>query len=515
MIATLVAMMIIMAGVGVTAYLTASSMQSTHFKQAIEDNNEIGMEAKELLIMDIHRINNSSEFYAPVGDNSIESYTALPAFLGSKRHTLSGVALQYCPTSGSASTSISKKVVNKDGSEYSISTINNPAKAGYDYVNGSDLKLNNVIAFIVSPLGSNTDMPSCSQITYNSQHGQYIAPKGQVFAVTEMDMLSNEVNRSIVEARVNPAITNNPALETGEELTSKSLTTNIESFKNSTTQEMIVYLESGVYNVPAGTMNSSNVDGKKLTLVGNGSATINASSIDMEGIDFRVKNVGINSDIAINNSKVNLEDSSIGSIVLKNGELSIVDSKVNGSIEAKGSDLRAINGTVDGSTVLKGSTLRIADTFDFGQVQALHGSTVNIVDANGEIDNTTRGIGILGSTVSIDSSTVNIGGATAIQNQGELVIWNSDIRSKGSSYGILSDNGGVNRIFESEIFTKGNGSFNPFFDDNGTALVSGYNSSFGGSCSGEIFEAIATIKDMNGVDQPVPNPNNQASWNCI
>lgn len=515
MIITLVIMMIIFAGAGATSYLTLSSMQTNNFNQAIADNNEIGKEAKELLIRDIHRINNSSEFYAPVGDNTSTGYTTLPEFLGSKRFSSNGTALQYCPTSGSSTTSSSDKVLQSNGTDYSISTINNPAKAGYKYVDGSDLKLNNVLAFILSPLGSNKDIPSCNDISYKD--GVYTATKGQVFAITEMDMISNEVNNSISQARVDPTSTNDLSLENGKELTSKSLTTNIKRFKSSNIQEMIIYLEAGVYDVPVGVMKSSSIEGKRLFLVGNGSATINTPSIDMEGVDITIKGVNTDSDFAINNSRVSLDNAEVGSIVSRGGELVAKDSTINGSIDAQGSDMRAMDSTVVGDTIFKGSTLRITDSFDFGQVQAISGSTVNIVDANGEIDNTNFGIGISGSIVSIDGSTVNIGGATAINNKGELVIWNSDIRSKGSAYGILSSNGGVNRISGSDVFKKGGPTLNAFYDDNGTALVAGSSSSFGGECKGDVFNDLTTkITTVSGEQTvSIPNPNNQASWSCI
>lgn len=495
MIITIIITMIVLSGIGATSYLTINSLQTANQNNAILQNQRKATEIKDLLVNDIHRINNSSEFFTPVGDNTIADYTSLPSFLGNKRFTAGGVPFLYCPTSGSA-TPTGSEVTLPDFTTYSISTINNPAKAGYEYVNGSSLKVNDVLAFIVSPLGNKSTMPSCEDITYTQ--GNYIVGKGQVFAITEMDLLSHEQNASIIEARVNETYTNDSSLEDGTEVKSKSLITNIERFKSSTINEMIVYLEAGTYDIPSDVMVDVDQKGKKLTFVGNGSVVINTPDIDFKGVDISFKNVDTVADVAINSSRFTLDGAEVGSVT------------------ATGADIRAIESNVVGSTTLTGSSLVVTDAFDFGQVQLFSGSSMDIVDANGTIIGSSVGIGVLGSKVSIDNSTVEIGGSTAINNQGELVVWNSTVTSQGGSYGVLSSNGGINRVSNSDMFVSGTLPSYAFFDDNGTALVAG-NGNFGGiQCvEGEVFDDLATITTTDSTTHTVPNPNNQAEWTCL
>tara|TARA_R110002020_G_scaffold15528_5_gene55138 strand:- start:713 stop:2197 length:1485 start_codon:yes stop_codon:yes gene_type:complete len=478
-----------------TAYLGHMYLTSYSNSKAIIENKEIAKDVKSLLIKDIHRINNSSEFFAPVGDTSISSYTALPQSFGDKRYTSGGVAFQYCPVSGS-DTSYTSQVSLSGGGNYSVSTINNPARSGYEYVNGSELTHDGVIAFILSPIGNKNNTPSCEDI--QKVQGNYIVPKGQVFAITETDLLVNEQSNAVIEARVNSTYTNDTSLEDGTELRSKSLVINLERFKNSTAKEMVVYLEDGTYNLPAGTLEATNIEGKRLSFVSNQNTVIDTPRIDMKGVDISFKDLDTTAEVVANTSRLTLDGAEVGSIT------------------AKGADIRAIDSRVVGRSTIAGSTFRVSGGFDFGEVQLLSGSKLNLIEANGYLGGTSLGIGILGSTVSMDGSTVEIGGSTAINNQGEVIVWNSTVTSTGATYGILSSNGGINRISNSDMFLSGSQPTYAFFDDNGTALVAGNGSFSGGQCfEGEIFDDLATITTAENGTQTVPNPNNQELWSCL
>lgn len=488
-------LMLVLGGISGTSYLATNSVVQLSFNQALLKNQRIGDAVKSLLLKDITYINNSSQFYVPAGDDTLTDYTALPAYFGSKRHSAGGVPFSYCPTSGYSITTGSDTVIQPDGNVYAIDTTSNPAKSGYDYVTGSSMKMDDVLAFVVSPLANKTDVPSCSDIT--KQNGGYAVANGQLFTITEADVLAQNDVASIDVERVNPTFTNDSTLEDGSEFRSKSLITNIEKFKNSTIKEMVIYLEAGTYNLPVGTMESTAIEGKKLTLSSNGSAIINTPTINFKGVDVNFRNINTGADVVVNTSRLTLEASEIGSLT------------------AKKADIRAIDSRVVDSTTIVGSTLRVSDSFDFGDIQLLSGSQMNIVDANGSVEGSSFGIGILGSKVSIDNSTVLIAGSTAINNQGELVVWNSAVSSTGAIYGILSSNGGINRISNSDMFLTGTQPTYAFFDDNGTALVAGNGSFSGGQCfEGEVFDDLATITTVENGTQVVPNPNDQQNWTC-
>lgn len=489
-------LMLVLGGISGTSYLATNAVVQLNFNQALLKNQRIGDDVKSLLLKDITYINNSSQFYVPAGDDTLTDYTALPAYFGSKRHSAGGVPFLYCPTSGYSITTGGDTVIQPDGNVYAIDTTPNPAKSGYEYVTASSMKMDDVLAFVVSPLANKTDVPNCSDIT--KQNGGYAVANGQLFTITEADVLAQNDVASIDVERVNPTYTNDSTLEDGSEFRSKSLITNMEKFKNSTIKEMVIYLEAGTYNLPAGTMESSAIEGKKLTLSSSGSAVINTPTIDFKGVDINFKNVDTNADVVANTSRLTLDGSEVGSIT------------------AKGADIRAMDSRVVGSSTITGSTFRVSDSFDFGEVQLLSGSKLNLVDANGYLGGTSLGIGNLGSTVSIDGSTVEIGGSTAINNQGEVVVWNSIITSTGAIYGILSSNGGINRISNSDMFLSGTQPTYAFFDDNGTALVAGNGSFSGGQCfEGEVFDDLATITTVENGTQVVPNPNDQQSWTCL
>jgi hypothetical protein len=489
-------LMLMIGGLSGTSYLATNAVVQLSFNQALLKNQRIGGEVKNLLLKDITRINNSSYFYVPSGDNTLTDYTTLPTYFGSKRYSAGSVPFLYCPTSGYSITTGGDTVLLPDSDVYAIDTVSNPAKSGYNYVTGSSFKMDDVLAFVVSPLANATDIPSCNNIT--KQNGGYAVANGQLFTITKADVLAQNNIDTVHIERVNPTYTNDNTLEDGSEFNSKSLITNIEKFKNSSIKEMVIYLEDGTYNLPAGTMVSDLIKGKKLTLSSSGSAIINTPTIDFKGVDIEFNNVDTNADIVAKTSRLTLDGTEIGSIT------------------AKGADIRAMDSRVVGSTTLNGSTLRVSDTFDFGQVQALSGSNIDFIEANGTIEGTSLGIGIAGSTVSIDGSTVAIAGSTAINNQGELVVWNSTVSSTGATYGILSSNGGINRISNSDMFLSGTQPTYAFFDDNGTALVAGNGSFSGGQCfEGEIFDDLATITTVENGTQTVPNPNDQQNWTCL
>jgi hypothetical protein len=246
-------------------------------------------------------------------------------------------------------------------------------------------------------------------------------------------------------------------------------------------------------------MVSDLIKGKKLTLSSSGSAIINTPTIDFKGVDIEFNNVDTtNADIVANTSRLTLDGAEVGSIT------------------AKGADIRAMDSRVVGSSTITGSTFRVSGGFDFGEVQLLSGSKLNLVEANGYLGGSSLGIGNLGSIVSIDGSTVEIGGSTAINNQGEVIVWNSTVTATGATYGILSSNGGINRISNSDMFLSGTQPTYAFFDDNGTALVAGNGSFSGGQCfEGEIFDDLATITTVENGTQTVPNPNDQQNWTCL
>lgn len=487
---------LVASGIVYTSYQSVSLQNSVRLNNSIMANQQVAGEAKRLLIEDISRINNSSEFFVPAGDNSFVSYTTLPSYFENKRLSSGGVPFLYCPTSGVPISTGSGNVGLPNGNSYGIDTTPNPARSGYEYVTGSSFQKDNVLAFIVSPIGNRSTLPSCTDIT--KTQGVYTVSGGQVFTVTEADVIANKQSNTVIEARVNPSHTNDASLEDGTELQSRSLTTNIERFKNSTVKEMVVYLEAGTYDLPAGTLEANGIESKRLSLVGNGSVVINTPTINMKGVDISLRGVDTTADVAINTSRLTLDDAEAGSIT------------------ARGGDITARESRVVGSTTINGSTLRVTDAFDFGQVQALSGSRLDFIDANGTIEGSSFGLGILGSTVSMDGSTVAISGTTAINNQGEVIVWNSTVTTTGATYGILSSNGGINRISNSDMFLSGTQPTYAFVDDNGTALVAGNGSFSGGQCfEGEIFEELATISIPEGGTYTVPNPNNQATWACL
>lgn len=496
MIAYITVIGLIGSGIVYTAYQAVHLQNSVRLNSSITENQQIVKNVKDLLIKDISHINNSSEFFVPAGDNTLTGYTALPSYLDNKRFSSAGAPFLYCPTSGANTTAGTGSVILPDGDVYSVDTTPNPAKSGYEYVTGSSFKKDDVLAFIVSPTGNRGSVPSCADIV--KQQGVYTIPKGQVFTITEADVLANNTAGSIEVVRVDPTHTNDTTLEDGTELRSKSLVTNLERFKNSTAKEMVVYLEDGTYSLPAGTLEATNIEGKRLSFVSNQNTVIDTPKIDMKGVDISFKNLDTTAEVVANTSRLTLDGAEVGSIT------------------AKGADIRAIDSRVVGSSTITGSTFRVSGGFDFGEVQLLSGSKLNLVEANGYLGGTSLGIGNLGSIVSIDGSTVEIGGSTAINNQGEVIVWNSTVTATGATYGILSSNGGINRISNSDMFLSGTQPTYAFFDDNGTALVAGNGSFSGGQCfEGEVFDDLATITTAENGTQTVPNPNNQASWSCL
>lgn len=473
--------------VSLSIFSNYSALQNQ--KATMENQNNAGM-ALSILKKEVSRINNSAEWYVPAGNNTLKEYTTLPAYFDNNRLGANRVPFLYCPVSG-GSTGGGGQVNNPDGTSYSIAVTANPARSGKDYVTSSSYGHTDALAFIVSAQGNKREIPNCNDI--QKINGVYTVEDGQVFPLTMADVLATQSSKAVEDVVVTANHTNN-SIETGDEVVSKSLTTNLERFKNNTVRELIVYLEDGVYNLPVDTMVSDSIKGKKLTFVGNGIVEINTNNVDLKGVDLVLDNVELNSNVAINSSYLNIDNSLIQ-------DLSVIDGKVSATnIEA-------------GNVTATGSSISIRENFDIGRMDMLAGSEVNFVDGNGFAGNTSLGIGISGAKVSISNTVITLTGSTGINNQGELVTWNSDIKSTGGNYGILSSNGAINRL-NGDLFINGTQPTYSFFDSGSTGLVAG-NGGFAGSCfNGSIFNPLETITTLDGTTYDIPNPNNQQGWSC-
>lgn len=484
--------------VSIMVVLGASTISASLFvnynalqnQKAVLENNENANQALSILKQEVSRINGSAEWYVPAGDNTLAPYTTLPTYFDNNRLGANRVPFLYCPVSGD-STGGGVEVSNPDGSSYSIATTPNPARSNQPFVTGSSFGHNDALAFIVSPLGSNRTLPNCEDI--EKVNGVYTVENGQVFALTMADVVASKESRMIQNVVVTPNHTNN-AIEDGSEIISKSLITNIERFKNNTVRELIVSLESGVYTLPNNFLVSDSIRGKKIVFVGNGSVEINTNQVDLNGVDIELNNVELNADIVINSSDLTIENSLVGDLNIRDGKVSARN------IEA-------------GDISINASKVSISENFDIGRIDSLAGSQVNFIDGNGFVGNSSLGIGVLGSTLSISNTVITLTGSTAINNQGEVITWNSDVRSTGGTYGILSSNGASNRL-NGDLFVNGIQPSFSFFDTGSTGLVAG-NASFGGSCfNGNVFEPLETISVPEQGTYSIPNPNNQQEWNC-
>lgn len=447
-------------------------------------------------------LKNGDDYILPQGVEE-DGYNILPNWVSNNNdESINGVPFLYCPSPNNGGTF--NDTVTTKTSTYDIRTETNAENANIPYIYSSSFVFNDAIAFLISPIGNNQSSPSCEDIVF--EDGNYFVQGGQLSALTENNIKRYETSfnkDSVVYIdQVGTTPTQEEILKGDFEINSLELQLNI--FKNNNEEELIIYLDSGNYNIEnLNTFTSNNsLKNKKLKIIGNEEELpvieneTNNLNLNFENIDISLQNVLFKGDVTLNNDDIEVVNSEVFSLTANNSNVRLEDVLVN-STALDAVNLINSNVTlnerieVSGGFILNGSNLKT------------NPSALNEFVLNNVFD-------IISSDVLVSNTEISFNGSN-IENKGDLNIKNS---SATSSFTINNGNNSTLNIEDS--FSTPSTPIT-VVDSDKMAYVSGSNSNIA-SCSGNIFEdkEELTLNESGEVIETTSiKENNAQSWiNC-
>ena len=477
MIATLSITLIIMSLVGGMLYTVIQSQNSLNQSVAIDYNiNQLDHVAKKISARSLEDV-ESGQFIVPFGVESSLGYMTVPPWISNVAYSNQGIPFLYCPM-GNSGGSLNNNVGLPTNS-YQVRVEAKPENSFIPYVYNSSFQLNDNIALLISPIGNNTTIPSCTDV--EEVNGNYVVSGGQVRAISRTSVVNNtEVNQTPTVIQLSSADNQPP---TQEEIDSGMFNTSsiefqINMFKNNRSNNLTIHLGSGDYVIHGDdtfTGGHGNIR-KTLTLIGDSTqlpriimsedSLLDRVNVELDNMDIILKNVLFDGEFTSERS-LSLENSSVYSINANKSNISLDDSRLMSDAQ---NSLSAINSNVytknrvdvDGGTVLNNSNLFVKNRFESNKGIALNGystltseqgvlNTIRITEGN--IDNNYSNISLFDvildvenisnngylsviQTISEPSLSMDVSGD--IVNRGNISIKNTNTTS---SFNILNYNG--------------------------------------------------------------------------
>ena len=470
-------------------------------------------------------LKSGDDYILPQGIVS-NGYYQLPQWVSNQNdRSINGVPFVYCPVTNSSGT-FNETVTTTKGT-YNIRVEANLENANIPYIYHSSLNIGDALALLISPIGNNSSMPSCEDVT--TIDGNYFAKGGQVSVLTESNIekyASSFNNDKIVSLSPDTTTPTQAEIDNGD-FNTKSLELQMNIFKNNNESELTIYLESGVDNVynitDVSTFVSNNSSIKKrITIIGDSSnlPTIQHSTdslvMDLDNTDITLENVLFKGRIESENSNVNIVNSEVEDLKTNNSNLFLdnilASSSSTNALHLINSNLKTNNRIESvGGILLIGSDLKTNPENATNEIV-----TGNIIDINS-------------SDVLFSNTSINTNGQL-IENKGNLKISNAIINTNGQA---IENKGNLNiKNSEATLSFKINNYDNSVlniensFNNSSSVIVedmskmsyvSGSNSNIL-ECVGNIFEDNIIKLELNEgevVEATTIKGNNAQNWiNC-
>lgn len=437
----------------------------------------------------------------PLGTD-LTNYHTVPTWVFPETKNIYGLNYVYCPYGAVSTGTLASTIKTSPTTSYNVRIQSDYSTAVNGilrpYVVASSPPVNNydVLAFIISPFNTKAgNLPSCNNITFDTENQRYITENGYVESITKYDI---EIYQKISGTNPNSSYYENQ-IEGDNSTTNNTLQNNLSYAANSgSSNRTKLILPSGSSNIDNlffGYSNSTtntnineNLSKKELIIQGqpDKSSIITAtalkkltfynykvllkdvtisSNVSLEFINADLVTQGsaikklnllnkstlyvprsntLNSDfIAVDNSSINLDVSSILNISGSNGLLYMVNSNLSGA----GAGLNLNNTNFNAPVQLTDSTISLRDSSVVNYTAtAIHGyafflyETGNIVLKDSSLNISgyaTNGFGIKGNMTLKDSFvTTTSSGMTnlfLLLRNGALTIDNTSNKSYGNS----------------------------------------------------------------------------------
>ena len=316
----------------------------------------------------LEQAGTAGELAAPLGTNDTKrNIHTPPQWLTAPRTNAYGKPIIYCPVSRvtSLATGVATSTVDSYKSGYAVSI--SRWKNAHDYVVASDIKLdasiprNNVLAFIISPLGDIT--PSCQDVTYNSAKGRFYV--GNKIASIRVITPASKINNG------QPDVSD-------EDDSGVNISSLIEQWANTNGEDLIISANgkdtfpTSVDSIKLDSANSIILKTKNGTLQKISSA---AKNLKIQGVNFTFDGVDMSSleSITFVNSKVLVNNSVLPKVNLINSSATFSNtSTLTGSIDSYASKIFQT-----GSTLSINDTARNINLYN-SQWNLINGATLNV-----------------------------------------------------------------------------------------------------------------------------------------
>lgn len=416
---------------------------------------------KTMLISKAKAVGYDNEIVLPYGDNT-SNYQTPPKWVYFNTKNPWGKDIIYCPMAQN-NTGVMNNTVSLSGGSYGVETKNNFATVfngvARNYVISSNqsfgVNTTNVLAFLISPTPSTvTQVPSCSDITFDSSDNIYKVPNGLVDVITKGDV-ETFANLSMLAAQSEGTASSSSAylttIEGDSSVSGNTFYANLNYIVNSNINYAHLKLPSGTHSIDSITIGdfSSNYNAVKKTLIiegaADGSTYITSSSnatLDINNYNIVLVNINMYQNIMmkLNNSMLKTNKAAIGNIVLKLSDWLVANdtlvssSNMSGeSIYLKGSKLVVLNENTltvneksgnESAIVVATSDLILDDSSKILINKADNIHTIALIDSKMTMDRS-----LLETTASSNYNSDII-----VDEASNLNMYNSAIRSSGRNY---------------------------------------------------------------------------------
>lgn len=470
-------------------------------------------------------LRNGNDYIVPLGQNKDGRYT-LPKWVSKGNDiTINGDKFTYCPTVKSSNVLTSNDQINTKLGTYGVHSKVKAENANIPFIYNSELNLNDTIAVIISPIGSNYEAPSCEDVKY--LNGKYYAKGGQVSALTEnnIEKYGNLFNKDKVVYIDSANIPNeNENLNDGD-FDTKTLELQANIFKNNNEKELTIFLKNDIYEISdINTFVSNNNIHKKLTIIGE---DVNQTFIklknnpttpiefNLKNTDITLKNVSITANLNLKDNNLKLSYSSINSLNINNSKADITESYISQDIITQNSNI-SLNNEIRFNKLIANNSKIFLDgkikTNLFNIKNTKFSTKIDVSNEHNLIESTDFIINN-GTEANINSTKLQL---NRIDNYGNLTIQSSEVKTSGFSLRINNYNNSILHIEDSFNDTSSSSVEVAERSNQRMSLVSGTNSRVAG-CVGEIFNKEYEIKadsltSTSFIKVTKPKENNKQNW---
>lgn len=495
MLAIIVLMIIAIVLGGIAAYQLYAVTQTQNLLIQSQKNISTIAMWKTMLVSKAKAVGYNNEIVLPYGQNKT-GYQTVPSWIYFNTKNPWGKDIIYCPFSSYSAGTPNSTVTMATGSyqvevKQDFTTAYTGSQRPY-VVSSENLGYpSDILGFLISPIPTaNSNIPSCSGLTYNSSIQNYTSPSGLVETITKGDvetfanlaMLSGQPNSPVQSAGVYRNTVSNDSTTDGN-----TLINNINYIVASNANYAYLKLEAGTHTLPNGILSSSEGDfpvRKTLIIEGDDSSvtTITSSGtsgLSLDNYDVYLKNIKLSSNFRLTamSSKVTTENVEISNFVANNSQWIVKDNTTVGA----GVNNTPISLFLSSLYIAQDKTLRINETS--GNRSSLEAESTTIIMDKGSNMNIyknggIRSIQLLNSTLKLDESTININSSSSydvdfyIDDTSKMVNSLSTVNLSGrATYGIYVT--GDLSIAGSSILTQAGGTNVIRLSEGATANIRG------------------------------------------